>query len=199
MAATRTSNSRPVAGADMSRRRMLRLTGVLAAASVAGCAPVRIALRWTPSSYATDASRVPRTLHSFVATLVPGADTGAPDLARVLTDSDYPFAPYAGTFAADLDGRARRLCGVSRFDLLEPAERTRVVQDGLRADGATRRLYAGAIFLAHIAFYAGIYSEDGCNLIGFDGRFRFRSLHDLRYPDTARFATVETSSDGNPH
>lgn len=85
-----------------------------------------------------------------------------------------------------------------RFDRLSADDRTAVVHDGLHADGTTRRLYTGAVFPAQVSTYAGIYdAERGCPLIGFEGRYRVRSLDQVTYPSPGRFLAAGATTDGN--
>jgi hypothetical protein len=183
----------------VTRRQALRSIGLLAAGTLAGCTPVRIALKWAPANYSGGAPLVDRVLRAFVATVLPGADPQRLECARVFVDANYPFASYASTFAADLSSRAHHSYGAPNFALLGPAERTAVVQAALRADAATRKLYTGAIFLAQVAFYSGFYDDGGCSLIGFEGRFRSRPVNELGYADPAAYMARATSRNGNPN
>jgi hypothetical protein len=186
----------------MTRRSMLRTLGIVAlgsaAGGLAGCAPLRVATRWAPAGYAHDGGRVDAALAMFAATIVPGADAEPSDAARILLDDAYPFRSYARTFAADLDSRTRRLSGPPAFTQADAASREAVVADGLRADAATRRLYAGAIFMVQVSFYAGLYTDDGCPLIGFDGRFRGIDRRTHTHPHPERFRAAYATTDGNP-
>src|SRR5216684_3523358 len=116
---------------------------------------------------------------------------------RVLVRA-YPFAQYAGFFTADLSRRAGRAFGGRPFERLELAERTAVIAEGLAADATTRKLYNGAVVLAQIAFYAGIYGDrKGCPSIGFEGGYHWHSLTDITHPDAERFLSHARTADGN--
>jgi hypothetical protein len=70
-----------------------------------------------------------------------------------------------------------------------------VIRDGLEADGTTRKLYQGAIYLAQIAFYGGIYDDDaGCPLIDFPGRYRGDPV---TYDDAHQFLARAQTPGGN--
>ncbi len=127
------------------------------------------------------------------------ARAGRPSPIRAFYDSYYPLAKYRNFFAADLCERALNQFGSDEFERLAPEQRTRIIEKGLSKGGTIGRLYTGAIFLTQIAFYAGIYDADrGCPLIGFDGRYRFRSVADTSYPNPGSFSARATTVDGNP-
>jgi hypothetical protein len=183
----------------MTRRELLKSLGLLMGGLAVGCTPVRIALHSYPDAFDHDPELVERTLSAFVHTVIPGIMGRPEDLARVYGDAYYPFAPYRGYFAADLCRRARERFGRPRFDLLSPAERNRVVRDGLGADGITKRLYGGAIFLAQIACFPGIYDDArGCPLIGFEGASTGHDTDELSYPTPERYLPAALTADGNP-
>lgn len=188
-------DARPV---SLSRRDALRRLGVLAAGLAAACTPARIILKTYPETFERDGDPTDGVLRTFVTTIVPGAPEDDPNLVRAFGDTYYPFAPYRAFFAADLCRRAARF-GTDAFDRLTVAQRAAVIQEGLRADFATRKLYTGAIYLAQIATYAGIYDDEGgASLIGFEGRHRYRGPEFLTYPDPDRFLARAASADGNP-
>lgn len=186
-----------VAPAGPTRRVALRMLSVAALGLATGCAPLRIALRWSPAEFRDDPAAVDRVLRAFVATVLPGTELGD-DAARVLLDDAYPFAPYAATFTADLSARGARRFGSERFDSLGADQRTAVVESGLRADTITRKLYTGAIFLTQISFYAGTHHDAGCPAIGFEGSYRPRPRTELTYPDPDRFLPHAATETGNP-
>ncbi len=182
----------------ISRRQMVQRLGLIAAGLATACTPVRVLVSAYPQVFDDDPDLVDRVLRAFVTTVIPGAPADDPDLARAHTDSDYPFAQYAAFFAADLSRRGHRHFGEPRFDRLTLEQRTAVVCDGLSSDATTRKLYQGAITLAQIAFYAGIYDDaKGCALITFDGRFRFDAGRRLGYDDPEQFLPRATTADGN--
>jgi hypothetical protein len=182
----------------ITRRAALRSLGLLALGATVGCTPLRIVLDRHPHALDEDATLEDRVLRAFLATVIPGSDSDAPDAIRVFHDPAYPFAKYARFFAGDLCRRAASRATGSTFDQLSPADRTAVVQEGLDADGTTRKLYAGAIFLAQIATYSAIYDDRaGCPLIGFDGGYHFRPRDEITYPDPDRFLASALTASGN--
>lgn len=195
---TITDRRSPLRTPALTRREALwRLGAVLAGAAAAGCTPLRIALKAYPEDFTPDGDLVERTLRAFVLTIVPGAPADDPNLTRVFADRFHPFGPYRAFFASDLCRRAIERFGAP-FDGLDPVRRTTVVQRGLQGDATTRRLYAGAILLAQIAVYAGIYDDTrGSPLIDFEGRQRFRGFDALTYPDPERFLAAAQTADGN--
>jgi len=184
--------------AMMTRREMLQSLGLLAAGAIAGCTPIRMALHKYPGEFDRDGALAEQTLAAFVEAVVPGT-TGEPrDLARVYFDDYYPFAPYRGFFAADLCRRAEERFGKSQFQTLGGAERARVIRDGLDADPITRQLYEGAIILAQVSQYAGIYNDaQGCALIGFGGENQGFPADVLTYPSAGNFLPAGITADGN--
>ncbi|HYL21280.1 MAG TPA: hypothetical protein VEU74_05950 [Gemmatimonadales bacterium] len=183
---------------NISRRQALRQLSVAAAGLAVACTPLRVLVNAYPQAFDEDDALLDRVLRAFVTTVIPGAPQDDPDLVRAFSDPAYPFAEYVGFFAADLSRRAARRFGGRPFDELPASERTAVIAEGLAADGTTRRLYSGAIVLAQIAFYAGIYDEKkGCALIGFDGGYRGHSLTDITHPAPERFVSRALTGDGN--
>jgi hypothetical protein len=113
--------------------------------------------------------------------------------ARALLDYRYPFAAYASLFASDWVRAQDRFA--APFDALTLEQRTAVILAGLDADGTTRKLYRGAIYLTQVAIYAGIYDDAaGCALIGFPGRYRGGAIS---YDDPAAFLPKPRTSRGN--
>jgi len=182
----------------ISRRQLLHQLGVIAAGLAAACTPLRVLVNAYPETFDDDPALLDRVLRAFAMTVIPGAPADDPDLTRAFTDADYPFAPYAAFFAADLDRRARARFGAS-FERLHLAARSAIVTEGLDADAASRKLYSGAIALAQIAFYAGIYdAKRGCPLIGFEGGYHWHRLAEITHPDPTRFLAEAVTLDGNP-
>jgi len=182
----------------ISRRQLLHQVGVIAAGLAAACTPVRVLVNAYPEMFDDDPALVDRVLGAFATTVIPGAPADDPELTGAFTDADYPFAPFAAFFAADLDRRARARFG-SSFERLRPAARAAIVTEGLEADATSRRLYSGAIALAQIAFYAGIYdARKGCPLIGFEGGYHWHPLAEITHPDPTRFLAEALTPDGNP-
>jgi len=159
-------------------------------------AAVRMLFYLYPSKYRRDAGFQDRVLRAFVVTVIPGADPWEPDLVRMYHDTHYPFFPYTGYLAYALERRGRSRGG---FLLLGPGERTRVIQDSLSSDDTTSRLFKGAILMAQVSYFAGIYHpERGCPLIDFPGRNSGFTREELSYPDAAEYVGPETTADGNP-
>jgi len=181
----------------MTRRTALGRLGLLmVGAAAAGCTPLRIVFKDYPERF-EDEDASDRVLRAFVSAVIPGAHEDDPNLVRVYFDEYYRFARYTGFFAADLTSRAAEIFGAP-FESLSTAERSRVIQDGLAADGTTERLYSGAIFLAQLSYYSGIYdSQAGCDLIDFDGAYRFRDPHQNTYPHPDDFLAATATRDGN--
>ena len=183
----------------LSRREALKRLGFLGGAALAaGCTPVKVLLHTYPEPFDRDAALVDRVLAALAITVLPDAGVDAATLARPFYDERFPLHRYRNFLASDLCARSERLCGTDRFELLGQEERARVVEDGLAADAITEKLYTGAIFLAQIAFFAGIYDEEsGCTFLDFEGRFRPRPLAEQTYPDAERFLARAATVDGN--
>lgn len=160
---------------------------------------VRMLLDLYPSRFRRDAGLQDCVLRAFVGAIIPGAASDEPDLVRMYHDTDYPFYPYAPYLVYDLVRRTRRRCGHEGFDRLSLDERTGVIQDALDSDDTTARLYRGAILMANVSFFAGIYHPDrGSPLIEFPGENRGFSIEDSSYPGAELCFGTETTSDGNP-
>lgn len=184
--------------ASVTRRELLKSLGLVMGGLAVGCTPVRIALHSYPDAFDQDPGLVEQTLSAFIHTVIPGIAGSPAQLTHVYADDYYPFAPYRGYFASDLCRRAERRYGQMRFDALSPAERHRVIRDGLEADGITKRLYTGAIFLAQIACYASIYDDDrGCALIGFEGANTGYDSAEIGYASPGRYLPAACTPDGN--
>ena len=183
--------SRPI-----PRRAALRSLSLVALGAVAACTPLRIVLDRHPRILDEDASLEDRVVRAFLVTVIPGVDADAPDAIRPFHDRAYPFARYAKFLAGDLCRRAA--ARGDSFEHLPRDQRVAVIQEGLAADGTTRKLYAGAIYLAQVATYAGIYDDRaGCPLIGFEGGYHVRPLAEITYPDQDRFLSVSLTCAGN--
>lgn len=175
----------------------LAILGVGLAA--AACTPLKIVLHLYPEHFDKDPELVDRVLRAFVTAVIPGAPEDDPDLIRAYHDTRYPLGKYKSFLAADLCRRTWERWGTDEFHRLPLSLRTEIIQIAVRSGGTTARLYHGAIFLAQIAFYAGIYDDaKGCALIGFDGRYRFRGIEATTYPDPGRFLARALTGDGNP-
>jgi len=182
----------------ITRREALRRMGLLAAAAAAaGCTPLRMALHAYPEAF-DDRERADSALAAFVRTVIPGAEGTDEELSRAFHDRAYPFASHAAFFASDLCRRARRLYSNRAFEYLEEGARAMVVRDGLDADGITRRIYGGAIFLAQVATFAGIYDDDaGCALIDFPGSNAGYLPEEYSYANPEAFLPAAITPDGN--
>jgi hypothetical protein len=183
-------------GKEISRRDVLRILGLITAGMAAGaCTPLRILTGAYPDDFKHSGDKVERVLRAFVVAVIPGAPLQSRDLVRAYFDRAYPFAPYAAFLAADLCERACERFGHDRFWDLDGAQRTHVISDGLAADATTRKLYGGAIFLAQVSFYGGIYDDDtGCPLIDFPGHYRGAAVS---YDDAERFLPTALTDTGN--
>jgi hypothetical protein len=180
----------------MERRAVVRqFAWILAGAALQGCTPLRIITQSFPDEFKHDPELVARTLRAFAAAVVPGVDAGTADPARALLDHRYPFASYAAFFASDLSRRAARRYGAPTFESLTLEQRTAIVLEGLDADGTTRKLYRGAIYLTQVSIYAGIYDDDaGCALIDFRGRYRGS---EISYDNPQAFLAAPLTATGN--
>lgn len=182
----------------ISRLDFLKQISLLMGFVAVGCSPVRILLKSYPKKFDADAELVDRILRAFVLTVVPGAEARDPNLTRIYKDEFYPFHSYCGFFASDLSSRGENLFGEHRFDRLSLEQRTRVIEDALEADATVVRLYRGAIFMAQVSVFAGIYDDDkGCSLIDFHGSNSGFTTDEMCYPDCSPLLAHETTSDGN--
>ena len=182
----------------MTRRQALAALGVLGLGTVVGCAPVKILLNTYPEEFNAKPDLSESMLRSFVETVIPGASGGDRKLVQIYYDDYYPFAKHRNYFAADLCRRAERKFGEKAFDRLTVQQRTAVIQDGLDSDKITARLYNGAIFLAQISFYAGIYDDEtGCELIGFEGQNWGVPYEIQTHPNPEKFLATPMTATGN--
>src|SRR2546421_11182369 len=118
----------------LPRRQALRQLGLSPAGLAAACTPLRVLVSAYPQAFDDDGGLMDRVLRAFVTAVIPGAPADDPDLVRAHTDPAYPFAQYAGFFAADLSRRAARR--VDRRALQRPPVRERAagVAQGLAPD-----------------------------------------------------------------
>lgn len=183
----------------LSRRAAVARLGAGLAALAAGCTPVRYALRAYPAAFDDDRAIREAVLRAFVRTVAPAADPADPGLIRAFDDRFFPFHKFQNFFAADLCRRAGHRFGETRFDRLDRRDQAEVVRDGLAADSVTRRLYTGAVFLAQLTVFGGIYADSAdVPPFGFEGAYRFRGLEAVTYPDAGRFLGTPATLDGNP-
>ncbi len=186
-----------------SRIRELRNSGTGVQASSFAPAAVLSAVRMIanlyPRRFRADLGLRDRILRAFVVTVIPGADEVDPHLVRMYSDTYYPFYPYTGYLVYDLARRSRVLWGTEAFNSLDPERRTAVVENALSGDETTARLYRGAMLMAQVSYFAGVYDPDhGCALIDFPGKNNGFPREAITYPDAWRYLGEETSTDGNP-
>ena len=186
-------------GAPVTRRQLLRRAGVLAVGLASGCTPLRLAFHANPEPFRGEGGVTDRVLAAFVRTVAPRAGGSNEELARVFADPAYPFVSYRAFFAADLCRRAEGRFGTKGFDSLPEDSRARVIEDGLKDDAIARRLYSGAIFLAQVAVYSGIYDDArGARAINFDGANHGFPPETLTHPVPGWYLPAASSVDGNP-
>lgn len=183
---------------SLSRRLFLTELSALVAGAVIGCTPLRILLKSYPKKFDKDRDLEDRFLRAFVVTIIPGASREEPHLSRMFNDGYYPFHTYRGFFVSDLAQRSRLMFGHEDFDQLSQSERTRVVQSGLEADATTARLYRGAILMAQVSYFAGIYDDQrGCPLIEYYGPDSAYSGHEMYYSNASQYLAQEATPTGN--
>ena len=194
------SPSRTTHNSTVTRRAALKSLAAVALAGVtSACTPVRMALRIAPGGFDDDPDRVDRVLRGFVTAVIPGMPADDPNLVRFFYDDYYPLAKYRGYLASDLCQASLKRFGTHAFDRLSTEQRSEIIERRLAAGGLTKRLYGGAVYLAQISCYGGIYdAEHGCSLIDFPGRYRVVALSETSYPDPQRFLARELTVDGNP-
>lgn len=182
----------------VTRREAVKSLALLSAGLSLACTPLRIVMGDYPQEFNDDTKRVDRLLRAFVETVVPGAPIDHDRLTAAFYDPYYRLSKYRKYFTADLCRRAERRCGTDAFEYMPTEWRTIVVRDGLSAGGVTMRLYAGAVFLAQIVVYSGLYNNSACSLIGFPGQYHDRGLAATTYPTPQRFLARSTTANGNP-
>jgi hypothetical protein len=188
----------PPRSRTFSRKDFLKQLCLATGFLLASCSPLRIAFNIYPARFKDDPELCDGVLRSFVTTVIPGASQDEPDLTRMFYDEYYPFYEYTGFFASDLCQRATDLYGMERFDQLTLVQRTKVIEEGLRADSTVRRLYRGAILMAQVSFFAGIYdAEKGCPLIDFHGANTGFFPEEMYYADCRSMLAPELTADGN--
>lgn len=183
---------------EISRRFFLGQIAAASATFVAGCTPVRILLKSYPKKFDKENQLVDTMLRAFVVTIIPGAPVDDENLTKIYSDTFYPFHKYCGFFVSDLSDRSKNQFGNEKFDQLSLEQRTAVIEDGLGADGTTARLYRGAILMAQISFYGGIYDDEkGCPLIEFEGSNEGFEKEEMCYSDSSSGLAQEISKNGN--
>lgn len=186
-----------------TRLQALRTNGTSVSSSSFSPAAVVTAVRMLfdlyPREIRKDLELQDHILRAFVLTIIPGADARDPDMVRMYHDTDYPFYPYTGFLVYDLGRRSLRTYGTGAFHQLSAPERTSLLQDALSSDDTTSRLYRGAMLMAQVSYYAGIYDPDkGCSLIDFPGRNAGFSLSELAGKNVEAALGDEMTVDGNP-
>lgn len=186
-------------GTDVNRRRLLGALALAIGGSLTGCSSLRIVLHSYPGAYDHDPELRTRLLTAFVRTVVPDATGDEPHLTRVFCDDFYPFHSYCGFFLSDLADTTRGLVGHEDFARLDLADRTVVIERGLRKGGSTGRLYTSAVFMAQFSFYAGIYDDArGCPLIEFRGANGGQRPNTMTRNEIANHLAPGMTRDGNP-
>jgi len=187
---------------NVSRREVVRRLAVvgtgLSVGFAAGCTPMKIGLHAHASSFDTNQEIGERVLRAFVSTVIPGVDEESPHLIRVFEDDYYPLAEYRGDLIADLCERSDKLYDMKLFSWLDAKQRTHVIQNALSSQDVIRQLYEGAIFLAQISCYAGIYDDrGGCEVIDFPGAYSLVPLAQQTYPSPERYLARSLTVHGN--
>jgi hypothetical protein len=162
-------------------------------------AALRMLLYAYPARYRRDRVLLEKTLRAFVVTVIPGADRNDPDLVRMYFDTDYPFFPYTGYMVYDLARRtAHRHPGGSFGDLVA-GERTAILSEALASDDTTSRLFKGAMLMAQVSYFAGIYDPGkGCALIDFPGKNDGFRQEEISLPDAGAYLGEAATAEGNP-
>lgn len=198
MISTHTHQTAPIVSRREAMRRMAIVGTGLTVGLAAGCTPIKIGLGVYPNSYDTNLEIGERVLRAFVTTVIPGIPATTPNLIRVFEDDDYPLAQFRGYLISDLCERADKLFDMKLFSALDAEQRIRVVQDALSAHKTTRQVYEGAIWLAQISCFAGIYNDaGGCELIDFQGASGLLPLAEQTYPAPELYLAHSLTADGN--
>jgi hypothetical protein len=171
---------------------------VCGAGLISGCTPARIALHLYPEEFDEDPDIVETELRAFVDTVLPGItrDDGHP--VRLFYDDAFPIWKYRGFFASDLCKTAGSLFGERRFCDLDEARRAAVIDEGVSSGGSLGDLYAGAIFVTQVVYFAGLYDPEGdCSFIDFKGSSPPRSRAQFTFDDPDSFLGHEIGLAGN--
>lgn len=182
----------------MTRAAFVRQLAIAAGVTLVGCTPVSILLKTYPAKFRNDDDLVDRVLRAFVTTVIPGAPEDDHYLTRIFHDEYYPFYSLCPFFTSDLCSRSARTFGEERFEMLSLSQRTAIVKQGLSADPVAARMYRGAVFMAQVSFYCGIYDDEhGCALIGFDGRNSGFRREEMCYTNNVALLAREATTTGN--
>ena len=162
-------------------------------------AALQMVLKLFPHKYCKNVLLREKILRAFVSTIIPGSDENEENLVNMYEDKFYPFLSYCGYFTFDLNRKSKKLFNNKEFVNLSLKERTSVVQNALNGKELTKRLYKGAILMAHVSYYGAVYDEEqGCPLIEFPGRNNGYSINDISYAFSRIFFDRELSVDGHP-
>jgi hypothetical protein len=162
-------------------------------------AAVQMILKIFPRKYYKSDKLKEKILRSFVTTIIPGADEEDDNLIKMYNDKYYPFNTYCGYFVFDLNKRSKKLFSNKDFFELSLREKTKVVQSALSDTELARRLYKGAILIAHVSYYGAVYNEErGCPLIYFPGNNEGYSKEEVTYSFAGYYFDRELSIDGQP-
>jgi hypothetical protein len=184
--------------AGISRRETLRRIGAaMLTMAATGCGRTFVARALYPEADALSGPEVDRVLQAFALTVVPGAEDPAA-IARAFADPTLKLAPYRRVLVAELNRHAQGQRAAS-FDRLDETQRTALVQAGLASGGISGRVLNGAVFLAQVVYYGGLWnSASACPRIGFDGPYVDAGPASLSYPDAASYLPASLTTDGNP-
>jgi hypothetical protein len=160
---------------------------------------LQMVLKIFPHKYCRNRLLRQRILKAFVSTVIPGADENDENLVSMYEDKYYPLITYCGYFAFDLNRKSKKLFNKKEFINLTLQERTKVIQTALNGRELTKRLYKGAILMAHVSYYGAVYNEErGCPLIDFPGRNNGYTKDEISYTFSSIFFDRELSVDGHP-
>jgi len=182
----------------ITRHEFVKEISIIAAGLLGGCTPLKIVFNAFPERFSNDTNLCEQMLRSFVTAVIPGAVEDDTNLIRIFRDNYYPFCEYCDFFVSDLAARSANLFGDDQFDRLTQKQRTAVVRDGLDGDATLKRLYQGAIFMAQVSYYAGIYDDEkGCPLIDFQGSNYGFAEEEMYYTNSSLYLAPGATSDGN--
>ena len=175
-------------GNTIDRRQALTNLAVLATAIGFGCTPI--------SKMSSRFTIIDKKLRAFMEVIVPGIDRNAANLTDIFYDEYYPLAKYTKLLVRDLSKKSKKYFGSEDFQDLSIRNRTPIIQEGLQATNYKQQIYQGAVLLAQLSVYTGLYKiDEGCQLIDFPGKFDFNFQ---THPDYTRFMGQSITSDGNP-
>ncbi len=183
----------------VSRRTVVKTMGAAFLLTMIGCSPVKFIVGAYSKRYEDDRVLADAFLTAFVEAVVPGVDTSDKDFTRMFRDDYYPFVKFRAFFLNDLASRTTDRFHHDRFHKLTIAERTMIIQDGLKADATVQRLYRGAILMAQVSAYTSPYNDErGCALIDFHGSNTGFTPEEMFYASPQTFMAKEITQTGNP-